>query len=238
MNETELRTVIRVMERWGFGLFFPFAPDRPGFRVLAVAMRPQPTYAHYDPERMRLALERGRNVMERATVYMDSPLTRGTRVGPGNLILEDRVEKRVTFYTYGGRLEVIRNGLPRAGTLFALSSPAPILALDTMQSVGVEDQLAAASEALLARLRARQRRRGLDPDAQLAQLSPATLYAGCIQSLYDEYNRVPALGMTFPALHRLLQREQAGLAAAMNGRVTALEQRLDHFAGRRGLTAS
>lgn len=232
MNEQELRTVIGVMARWGFGLFFPLAPERPGFRVLAVAMRPQPTYAHYDPEFMRLALERGRNLPEWTTLRMESLLPARARVGPGSIILGDRVEKRVTFYTFGGRLEVVRNGLPRAGTLYALSSPAPILALNTMHSVGPEDQLAAAAEALLARERARLRCRGVDPDVQFARLTPEALYAGCIESLYAGYQRAPALVNAFPQLFQTLQRERATLLAAMNGRLHSLQQQVDHPAKR------
>lgn len=236
MNEYELRSIMQVMARWGFAVFFPFVPARPGFRVLAVAMRPRPTRAHYDPERMRLALQRGRNHPELTTLHWDSVLPRGVGVGPGMIVLSDRVDKRVTFYTFGGHMEAIRDGLPRGGTLYTLSSPAPILPLNMTGSIGLEDQLAAASEALLARMRARQRCRGQDPDALLAQLDVVNLYGGCVESLYTRYRRSSSLMATFPHFYRLLQRERNWLLEDGAGRLTALEQQLDSVAGRKGLT--
>jgi hypothetical protein len=236
MDDSELRLVTQEMAGWGFSVFFPHQPDRPGFRVLAVAMRPRPTYAHYDPERMRVALRRGRVHPEVTNVRFDTSLPRQIGFGPGMVVLGDRVEKRVSFYTFGGTLESVRDALPRSGTLYALSSPAPILPLKGGGKVEPEEQLASSSEALMARMRAYQRCHGFDPDAQLAQLEPCNLYSGCIESLYQRYRRSRALMATFPDFYKLLQRERAWLLEDSAGRLTALERQLDHISGRSGLT--
>lgn len=236
MNETDLRTITQVMAQWGFGVFFPLREDRPGFRALAVAMRPRPTYRHYDPERLTLALRRGREHPEATTIHHDTPLAGTTGVGPGMVVMGDRVDKRVSFYTFGGQLETIRDAANGIGTLYVLSSPAPVLAINTSLGVGPEEQLAAAAEALLARMRARYRKQGRDPDALLSRLNPYALYTGCVESLYTRHQRSSALMAAFPDQYRLLQRERTWLQGESGGRLIALEQQLESISRRNGLT--
>lgn len=211
------RSTLSHMAHWGFDLSDAPYNDSPSGRLLLVGMRPAPTYAHYDPERMALHILDSRGLAAFATLDRNSSLHGEQRVCPGFVTLSDRLGKHIHFYCYGGALEAVHVTEPAGYTLYVLESPAPILPLQRLLAQGQADQLAQSSEALFARLRARMDRGQGEFLARLAQIEPLQLYAGCIESLWSMYCCSPTLPSTFASFYTLLQRERRWLARLNSG---------------------
>ncbi|HXF60895.1 MAG TPA: hypothetical protein VNK95_04720 [Caldilineaceae bacterium] len=224
MAENDLRNgasrgTLNHMAHWGFDLSDAPHNDSPGGRLLLVGMRPTPTYAHYDPERLALHILDSRGLAAPVTLDRNASLHSEQRVCPGFVTLSDRLDKHIHFYCYGGTLEAVHVSEPATYTLYVLESPAPILALHPLLVQGETDQLAQSSEALFARLRARMNGGQSEFLARLARVEPLQLYAGCIESLWSMYRCSATLPTTFAGFYALLQRERRWLARLNSGGV-------------------
>jgi hypothetical protein len=211
LADEELYVVLREMAHLGFATLLPVHPHCPGYRILAVALRHHPTYAHFDPERVTLSLYRSGDQPEVVHWQRQTPLRRPLPACPGPVVITDRVNKRVQFFTFGGTLQLVADGHEPGTVYWVLTSPAPILPLHHDLMPGQDDQLAAECEAFLARLDARERVAGEDLMARLAELDPLQRYAGCIVAITDEYQQTLRLRQAFPDLYRLLKQERAWL---------------------------
>jgi hypothetical protein len=215
MNEHELRQTVYHMQRWGFEVFDSWPGPGPGYLRLLVALRPEPTLEHFDPECLTLTFLDGQNIPHRTGITRETLIHGKVRVCPGHVAVSDRVNKRVEFYCYGGTLEVIEVNDVEQYRLLCFESEAPILALHSSLRQGMEDLLADSSEALVARMRA-----VWEDDTELLRRMEAMgslqFFTGCIESLYHMYHEAPDLEATFAKLHSLIQK----LHEYLHGRVS------------------
>jgi hypothetical protein len=189
----------RLLAKLGF-LASADLPDRPGPAYLLVAMRPEPTLRHYDPERIDYwATVSGRGVHR--------VLTRETRlpVDPefswGLVRIVDRLKVSNEYLTFGGRLEVEAND---GTTIAVFTSPAPLLRRGG-HSQGW-DHGAECVGAFFGRLLVAV---DFAPgfEARLAQATPLARYAAFVNDVVGRYRGSPALRSSHPELWTLLDGE-------------------------------
>lgn len=221
MTELDLRQLIAHMAHWGFDLIDPPHANSPGGRLLLVAMRRRPTSAHYDPESLTLPLADERGALGPAVLYRDAQTARPSKVCPGHIVVRDRFQKRLDFYSFGGTLTVLRVPESPPFTLFVMQSPAPVLALNSLLGHQLEDHLVFSVEALYARLRARHASERLEMAPLLSCIPPLKLYAACIESMWRMYHRSPTLPTVFDHFYRLLGSERRWLTS-LDGAAPAL----------------
>lgn len=122
------------------------------------------------------------------TTFGSQPIYMGEhQIPPGQIYLNHHTTNRLSFYTFGGTMEVASYG--DEGTLYTFSSPAPILALNAEQWT-VADFLAAETEAMLAKLRG-QWPVSSDQFAEtlLALYNPAVVYMASIHSILQRHHQ-------------------------------------------------
>jgi len=112
----------RLVERLGFLASSDF-PDRPGPAWLAVAIRPQPTLRHYDPETVEYwRTVGGHGARDALTRWTRVPLHRD--YSWGLIRIADRLGATNEFLSFGGTLLADRVG---EDLVAAFTSPAPLL---------------------------------------------------------------------------------------------------------------
>jgi hypothetical protein len=171
------------LENLGYELLPKFHRDSPGFSGLLVAIRQEPTNAHYDPESIALWIRDRNKLASQFTFSLESTCPEPVQVCPGTVILTDRRHKRVDFFTFGGQLEATAGPGER---IYFLNSPVPILELfNDLNSFS--DQLAFEVEGLLARQHATW---ALDDEGfarKMAQVDPTQLYLASLQEIIKRY---------------------------------------------------
>jgi len=206
MNEP---SVFHQMENWGYYMLKPHRHSL-GYAELLVAIREIPTGMHFDPELIRLRLQDEDDAANWATFGLRSPFWGGRHVCPGLVILRDRVDKRVEFFVFGGSLEAASVS---GETVYALRSPAPILAL-TEPPGSIPDQLASETEMMMGKLDARW---GLNDEGfaqRLAQVDTLQFYLASLYSILARYKHSQALRETFHDLYDALLAERLRLMEA------------------------
>ena len=201
------RAVLEAVENLGYQLLPQTHLHSPGGSGLVVAIRKEPTGKHFDPKTMHLPLRDMHDMAKQRSLSLLSPGPDSDHVCPGRVILSDRLDKRVEFFTFGGTLEVIP--APDA-EVYALHSPAPVLEL-VVEEETVADQLAAETESLLGRLEVRW---GHDEDGfkrRLAEIEPLQCYMSTLHSLIELYENSHALEETYHELCGVLHREKEWL---------------------------
>lgn len=210
----EERSILQVMENWGYYLLPKSHPQSPGHTGLLVAIRKQPTGKHFDPQSLRLWLRLLRDEHEEArwtTLWIDSPrelpIKGSIHACPGRVVLRDRRDKRVSFFVFGGSLEAV--SVP-GETVYSLRSPAPILQI-TENLESVPDQLAFETEEHLGELQVKW---GLDEEGfakRRAQVDPLQFYLASLNSILARYEQDPALQETSQEFYLALRNEQRWL---------------------------
>lgn len=207
----EERSILQVMEDWGYYLLPKFHPHSPGHTGLLIAIRKEPTGKHFDPQSMRLWLRLLRNKHDEvrwATLWIDSPIE--LRIGgsihvcPGRVMLRDRTDKRVSFFVFGGSLEAV--SVP-AETVYSLRSPAPILQI-TEKLESVPDLLAFEIEELMGELQVQW---GLDEEGfarRRAQVDPLQFYLATLNSILARYEHDHTLQETSREFYLALRNEK------------------------------
>ncbi len=208
MEEPTIAAWLKHMEHLGYDLLPQLHPRCPGHQGLLVAIRRTPTLAHFDPEALRLPVVDTQGLVTVTTFHLEPTLRLPISVAVGRILVSDRVNKRLGFFSFGGTLEGV--AVPHM-TLYVVRSPAPLLALSPGFRPTVADQLAAEAEALIARNRVRWGVNDMLFRQRLAQTAPMELYVGVIHSLLTQYARTPALRHSFPALYATLQAEKEWL---------------------------
>jgi hypothetical protein len=148
----------------------------PGGSGLLVAIRKEPTGKHYDPKTMHLHLRDVHGMAKQRSLSLLSPGPDSDRVCPGHVILSDRLDKRVEFFTFGGSLEVIPAADAR---VYVLHSPAPVLAMVAEEETAA-DLLAAETDALLAQVEVRWGHDERGFNQRLAEVEPLPFYMGTL----------------------------------------------------------
>jgi hypothetical protein len=191
------------IDKWGYYLLPRVHPASPGYGGLLIFIRQLPTHRHFDPEWIHLQLC-DNDMAHAATLKLNSFSPGPIRVCPGRVVLHDRVDKQINFFTFGGSLDLFsQSGL----CVYWLHSPAPILELSP-DSPGVINQFAAEVELMLAVFRAHWQADPCEFTRRLCQLEPLQFYQANLASLLLRYRRAPALKQAYPQLYHLICTER------------------------------
>jgi len=198
----DVQRVKVLLTNLGF-LLVPGPPLDHGAAYLLVALRPRPTLAHFDPERIKFW---GYAADKCVPLELSWPIEEfTTRYSWGSIRMSDRVKAQNTFVSFGGALTTSRDGDVHAA-LFR--SEAPILSVAGRSEPS--DPLAVQAAAFLARLRGLA---GYDsPAHELAQsLTPMGLYAAFLWHVLENYGRPDADDWASPHVLSLLRAERRRL---------------------------
>ncbi|HHS97681.1 MAG TPA: hypothetical protein ENK08_07250 [Chloroflexi bacterium] len=207
---TEEQDILQQMEDWGYLTLHKPHPESPGYRQLLVALRKQPTGMHFDPEKINLWLRDEYGLAEQTSLAL-TPLLHPSpelrRVCPGPIVLVDRKEKRVAFFTFGGTLNVIFGS---GEIVCSFRSPAPILRM-TEPPQDAAARLAVEVETLMGGVHARWGAEDEGYLERLAEVDPFQLYIGSIHTILARFEEHPMLQEEDPDLYELVQDEQRWL---------------------------
>lgn len=163
--------------------FHPATADRfPGHPQLDIFLRDEPTQRHFDPEQVHFEVA-GSGRPEVLTISHPWAGPHQHRICAGRIYIDDRKQKRVEAFSFGGTLEVTTKA---AITICHLQSPAPIFDLVDWNSLSTI--IVAEAEVLLA-----ERRADWDPkhphtfEQHLATAVPLELYARCLIALHEKF---------------------------------------------------
>jgi hypothetical protein len=126
------------------------------------------------------------------------------------VVLRDRVDEQVHFFTFGGSLET--TSIP-GETVYSLRSPGPILEITS----GLEsspDQLAFKAEALLGELKAKWGPDDTGFAKRLTKIDPLQFYLVSLQAVLKRYQRNQAFRNSSPASCTALLNEKEWLVQA------------------------
>jgi hypothetical protein len=192
------------MEDRGYFLLPRAHPHSPGYTGLRIAIRARPTRLHFDPESIRLRLRDKYGSANWTALELGSP-DRGTgHVCPGRVIVRDRLDKRVHFFTFGSSLEVA--WAPDV-IVYSLHSPAPILELTEPEET-IPDQLASETEAMIGEVQASWGSNDAGFARRLAQVDPLQFYLASLHSILLRYGQSRALRESFEDLYDALLAEE------------------------------
>ncbi len=189
-----------VLERLGF-VASSDLPDRPGPAYLLLALRPEPTLRHYDPERVEYWVTvAGRGV--RRSLTRDTRLPIDADFAWGLIRIVDRLHISNEYLSFGGRLSVASiDGTPIA----VFTSPAPLLRRGG-HSQGL-DHGAQSVGAFFGRLLV-----AVDYvagfETALSAASPLTRYAAFLADVVARYRANPDLRSGHAALWAILEPEE------------------------------
>ena len=184
-------SLLQLIENWGYYLLPKTHPCSPGFGGLLVAIREQPTQMHFDPEmiEMRFA-DQGDSAW---TVLRLNTSVHGTRqVLAGRVMVCDRLEKRIPFFTFGATLTASYG--PHE-VIYAVRSPAPVLQIDEGFN-GAANQLSTEAEVLIGLWQAQYGRKEEGVNRLLARLDPCALYQMSLDRLMKRYAEQSGLRVT------------------------------------------
>jgi hypothetical protein len=198
------QALFKAMEHWGYHLLSLAHRDSPGHTGLLVAIRKQPTSRHYDPKMVRLPMRDVKGTVTWRTLSWLSPLAGSSQVCLGRVILGDRLDKRIEFFTFGGSLEVTYEP---GEMICLLRSEAPILEL-TGPKETIPNLMAAETESLIAEAHARWGRNDEGFSRRLADIDPFQFYLASLHSILLRYEHVHTLELTYHELCEALHREQ------------------------------
>ncbi len=179
-------------------------PDGPGPAYLLVAMRPEPTLRHYDPERVEYWVSAGgfgaRRILTRRT---ELPVDVAFSWGPIRIV--DRLNVSNEYLTFGGHLAA---AAVDDATIAVFTSPAPLLRRGG-HSQGW-DHGAEILGAFFGRLLV-----AVDYlpgfEARLARADPLVRYAAFVSDVVGRYRVNPALRSGHPDLWTILETEERRL---------------------------
>ncbi|MCB0163697.1 MAG: hypothetical protein KDI79_05695 [Anaerolineae bacterium] len=195
------------MAEAGYLLLDPPHSISPGGTRLLIALRPMPTEHHYDPERIDLSRSDPDLGVGQVRLTLASVTNGRWLLSAGPVVLRDRFDKRVYFFTYGGTLDIYANN---GMVVCVLTSPAPIVEM-SHEPDSVAEQLATETEALLARVHANWGRDDRGYQQRLVEIDPLELYAATIFHLSETYQHNSALRHCFHHFYGMLAQEQAWL---------------------------
>jgi hypothetical protein len=185
----------------GFDLLGPERTPADPQNHLLVAIRPQPTEEHFDPESIDYWVTDGSRGRA-ARIDVDARFPVAAQLSWGSILLTDRLGVRNEFLTFGGTVKA--RVTPEGTILCEFASPAPF-----MRSSGhsiEHDPVAAELEAFFARLKV-----PIDfvPGSEnlIIRTSPPTLFCAFVQSIRDRLARSPGLRDANPWLVGWCTRE-------------------------------
>ncbi|HEY75399.1 MAG TPA: hypothetical protein G4O00_04350 [Thermoflexia bacterium] len=206
----EEQDILQRMEDWGYLALHKPHPGSPGYRQLLVALRKKPTGMHFDPEEIRLWLRDEFGLAEWTALALKPllvPSSEPKRVCPGPVVLVDRKDKRVPFFTFGGSLDVIFGS---GEVVCSFQSPAPILRV-TEPPQDAAGHLAVEVEALMGEAHAQWGTEDEGYLERLAGVDPSLLYIASINTILSRFEAHPMLQEEDPELYKLVRSEERWL---------------------------
>jgi hypothetical protein len=196
----------------GFSLINSDRPSAAGGSHLLVALRPEPTLHHFDPEAFSywapLEPHARQVVVDRATIERARALDArvGGRVLWGHLHVADRLAVENRFLTFGGELRTAR--IDTDLTVLDLVSPAPLVRWGGHSQA--TDPLATEVGAFFGRLIVPV---DFIPGAErrLAEEQPEAIYAACLAWADARLDRIAAATGTRNELESWIDQEEARL---------------------------
>jgi len=191
------------MHAWGYQFAYRHHPESPGFATLMVAIREMPTRMHFDPETIRVLAPMEDGAVSWVTFHYHNRSVPEKPIGYSRIILKDRREKAIAFYTFGGSIRsIVRPG----ENIFIIQSEAPILDLSSEKDI-LAAELADEAEIVLAKMRARLAGQAQEFHRRMCALSPEQRYFGTIRSILAQLGSERQLRQERESLRWLLQRE-------------------------------
>jgi hypothetical protein len=200
------QSILRV-DNWGYQLFPESHYYSAGYNELDIFIREKPSDRHYDPESVRLQLRDRYGFARWTTLEVGSAFKESRHVCPGRVILHDRVDKRVQFFSFGGSLEAVTNS---GGVMYCLRSSAPVLGLN-QPAQRATDQFVFETEEMIGKLKAEWEVNDAGFDQRLAQVDPLQFYLASVFSVLAHLKDAPALQQSFAGLYAMLSRERTWL---------------------------
>lgn len=202
-------TNLTQLENLGYALLPKSHKESPGYSGLLVAIRQVPTNSHYDPESIDVWIRDRNNLASQVNFTLHSSCIESVHVCPGIVILTDRRNKRVDFFTFGGHLKTVTEPDKR---IYHLHSPAPILGIfNDLDSFS--DQLAFEIEGLLAQLHALWARNDEGYARKMAKVDPTQFYLASLQEIIERYEHNRDLRGSWPDFYSKLLAEKDWLVS-------------------------
>ncbi len=202
------QSVLELMKNWGYYSLAKPHPDSPGHSGLLVAIREEPTGKHFDVQKLHLRLRDENGGAKWRTFIWLSPLEGAGHVCPGTVTLEDRSDKQVEFFTFGGSLEITSGS---GEVVYSLRSPAPVLELTSPEET-VPDRLAVETEGLLGRIEVKWGEDKKDGFGQrLAEVDSLQFYLAALGSILRHYEQVHTTEEAHHEFFDVLRREREWL---------------------------
>lgn len=147
----------------------------------------QPTYKHFDPERMDIWMVERSGDVARITVSHPWHRHKQLNLCAGRIILHDRKDKAVEVYSFGGELSIL---VGNSSTTCHITSPAPIIEL--IDSNDTPTRFICEVEAALACLKAEWGVNEAGFMRKLAAIEPCLLFAAATTAVQQKLSGLPA----------------------------------------------
>ena len=186
MPDIDQHSVTELLRGRGYYLLPKSHPSSPGYTGLAIAIRERPSNDQFDPIGIRVRLKEICEETDGWSVLKISTSLEGVaHICHGLVTILDRTDNRKSFFTFGGSVE---SGRIDHGTVYAISSPVPILEMDVSEG-SVPVQLAVETEAMIAKVKAKW-----EPDEEafarrLDEVDPFEFYTAALEELLLRYRR-------------------------------------------------
>jgi hypothetical protein len=204
MDQEQTSTLLKDL---GYRLLPPHHRGSPGHSGLLVALRDAPSGRHFDPEALSLPLRDAEGLAQEVLLTRGQIGLPSEHVCPGPIAVSDWRNRRLHFFTFGGRLEMSAGP---EGLVLALHSPAPILEVSRGQGSIAED-LASEIRSHLAQATAAWHGDEEGPARHLAQAEPLQFYVASIHTLLSEHRRSEDLADLYRDLDGVLAAEREWL---------------------------
>jgi hypothetical protein len=179
-------------EDWGYTFYPRTYPHSPGHPRLDITIPKTPTGRHFDPVTVHLLVRARPRIassgVETIRIHHPWPYESHFQACAGRIIIEDRYDKKVEAFTFGGSLNILNQ---ERDTKCVMESPAPILELISTSSIATV--LAEESEILLAERRAERLPDIEAYEQKLANVSPFDLYTTCLETLRKKHEHTQHL---------------------------------------------
>ncbi len=153
-----------------------------GFPNLFVYLREEPSHTHFDPEMVTFTAAVHGELRQMTIRFANAPLSEQFTVVAGRIILTDRKQQRVEFFTFGGTMMV---GEKPGMVQCMFISTAPIFLLEESESPRA--LFAEEVEILLA-----ERRANSDNfEEKLASVDPFRLFAALLKATEAKVEKLP-----------------------------------------------
>jgi hypothetical protein len=194
-------SLLQLIENWGYYLLPKDHASAPGYPGLLVALREQPTEMHFDPEYIELRFS-DQEDSKWTALRLGTPIHGIRRVMAGRILVSDRLEKGVPFFSFGATLTASYGACE---VIYAIRSPAPILQIDENNATAA-NQLSVEAQVLMGRWQAQHgRKEGISH--LMDGLDACTFYQICLQRLMKRYARQPGMRGASHRTYVTLQEE-------------------------------